>query len=88
MESILYNKKPQLLHLYVREQRRENTQRPILKNISIVSTKKINLFCKHSQNQCITHSLKDFVQQIEVDFFNRVINKLWDMYQEKSNMEH
>ncbi len=49
---------------------------------------KINLFCKHSQNQCITHFLKDFVQQIEIDFSNWVINKLWNMCHEKSNMEH
>ncbi len=53
-----------------------------------MSAQKINLFCKHSQNQCIPHSLQDFVQWIEVDFSNWVINKLWNMYHEKSNMEH
>ncbi len=53
-----------------------------------MSAPKINLFCKHSKNQRVIHSLKDFVSRIEVDFSNWVINKLWDMYHEKANMEH
>ncbi len=53
-----------------------------------MSAQMINLFCEHSQNHCIPHSLQDFVQWIEVDFSNWVINKLWNMCHEKSNMEH